>query len=299
MFQSMNQTSRKRLKIAAACTECRRKKTKCNGEQPCTGCQKAHVSCQYHHNHDTGTATSSGSQFPHCPVQLSSSQHSLFAGPRTEQRHQMIHREERQQQDTIRSIEQRLLVIEDILRALLASIDQAPHSLSHLLHDESNNDHSHVPARLPHLLATGPSSFVPGTSANITAAADATKRGQERQHLPSLVPPFSVAIGNCDTSYNHRHQHRTPPSIQNLVVMPTSPISLSSTSSNHSYSSSSVSSPPPSAIAWATIDTPKTASQLPSSPSFWQKQQLTDTQFIPHISSAFHRVQYSTKTSSP
>jgi hypothetical protein len=42
-----DKTRRKRLKVVSACGECRRKKTKCNGERPCAGCLKAHVECKY------------------------------------------------------------------------------------------------------------------------------------------------------------------------------------------------------------------------------------------------------------
>lgn len=38
---------KKRAKIVSACAECRRKKTKCNGEQPCRNCQKSAVHCIY------------------------------------------------------------------------------------------------------------------------------------------------------------------------------------------------------------------------------------------------------------
>lgn len=38
---------KKRVKIVSACSECRRKKTKCNGEQPCSTCLKAAVHCIY------------------------------------------------------------------------------------------------------------------------------------------------------------------------------------------------------------------------------------------------------------
>ncbi|EIE84084.1 hypothetical protein G6F46_011612 [Rhizopus delemar] len=38
---------KKRAKIVSACTECRRKKTKCNGEQPCRNCQKSAANCIY------------------------------------------------------------------------------------------------------------------------------------------------------------------------------------------------------------------------------------------------------------
>lgn len=38
---------KKRAKIVSACSECRRKKTKCNGEQPCRSCQKSSTPCVY------------------------------------------------------------------------------------------------------------------------------------------------------------------------------------------------------------------------------------------------------------
>lgn len=38
---------RKRAKIISACGECRRKKTKCNGENPCRNCEKSGVACVY------------------------------------------------------------------------------------------------------------------------------------------------------------------------------------------------------------------------------------------------------------
>lgn len=38
---------KKRAKIVSACSECRRKKTKCNGEQPCRSCEKSAVDCIY------------------------------------------------------------------------------------------------------------------------------------------------------------------------------------------------------------------------------------------------------------
>ncbi|KAH8552291.1 hypothetical protein BGW37DRAFT_440456 [Umbelopsis sp. PMI_123] len=40
-------TRRKRAKIVSACSECRRKKTKCNGEMPCKNCAKSNVKCEY------------------------------------------------------------------------------------------------------------------------------------------------------------------------------------------------------------------------------------------------------------
>ncbi|ORZ02388.1 hypothetical protein BCR43DRAFT_413458, partial [Syncephalastrum racemosum] len=38
---------KKRAKIVSACGECRRKKTKCNGEHPCRSCTKSGAACTY------------------------------------------------------------------------------------------------------------------------------------------------------------------------------------------------------------------------------------------------------------
>ncbi|ORX50571.1 hypothetical protein DM01DRAFT_241974, partial [Hesseltinella vesiculosa] len=42
----------KRAKIVSACSECRRKKTKCNGEQPCRNCLKSSAQCIYPTSHN-------------------------------------------------------------------------------------------------------------------------------------------------------------------------------------------------------------------------------------------------------
>ncbi|KAI8078731.1 uncharacterized protein BX664DRAFT_342576 [Halteromyces radiatus] len=43
----INTPRKKRVKIVSACGECRRRKTKCNGELPCRSCHKADVPCVY------------------------------------------------------------------------------------------------------------------------------------------------------------------------------------------------------------------------------------------------------------
>ncbi|KAI8876175.1 hypothetical protein K501DRAFT_289031 [Backusella circina FSU 941] len=45
--ETVTEPRKKRAKIMSACSECRRKKTKCNGEQPCRNCQKSSVQCVY------------------------------------------------------------------------------------------------------------------------------------------------------------------------------------------------------------------------------------------------------------
>ncbi|KAI8078640.1 uncharacterized protein BX664DRAFT_342359 [Halteromyces radiatus] len=49
--QQSTEPRQKRAKIVSACSECRRKKTKCNGEQPCRNCQKSSVPCVYPTSH--------------------------------------------------------------------------------------------------------------------------------------------------------------------------------------------------------------------------------------------------------
>ncbi|KAI8332240.1 hypothetical protein BC941DRAFT_437025 [Chlamydoabsidia padenii] len=49
--QKQTETRQKRAKIVSACSECRRKKTRCNGEQPCRNCQKSSSPCVYPVSH--------------------------------------------------------------------------------------------------------------------------------------------------------------------------------------------------------------------------------------------------------
>lgn len=78
---------KKRAKIMSACGECRRKKTKCDGEQPCYNCNKSKSKCMYslHNNsmlNDKRTVNSASKA-------------------------------------TLEAIEMRLKVIEDLLRTIL------------------------------------------------------------------------------------------------------------------------------------------------------------------------------------
>jgi hypothetical protein len=95
-----DKTRRKRLKVVSACGECRRKKTKCNGEKPCAGCIKAHVDCKY--------VTSAKSNAIHSPIANVDTKIMMKppVPPAT---------------TSIESIEERLGAIENILRALLGS----------------------------------------------------------------------------------------------------------------------------------------------------------------------------------
>ncbi|RCI00143.1 hypothetical protein CU097_015688 [Rhizopus azygosporus] len=165
---------RKRLKVISACGECRRKKTKCNGEYPCSGCLKARVECKYVTNQKPGAPTSIIRERLNNNVHLITQpirKKSLNSPPsmveplatptvlppseqpqqQQQQRHQFQQHQPQQQQQQqqqqnntthhIQSIEERLSAIENILRTLLGS---GRHK--HLL---QNLDHNNAPLPPP------------------------------------------------------------------------------------------------------------------------------------------------------
>ncbi|CEP19725.1 hypothetical protein [Parasitella parasitica] len=123
----VDKTRRKRLKVVSACSECRRKKTKCNGEKPCAGCIKTNMDCKYSNspksrpssNRRPLVASSSPKPVPPLPSQ---SQHALqesrYYHPQSQQPSQ-LHTQSNDKSNTIQAIENRLNVIEDILQILL------------------------------------------------------------------------------------------------------------------------------------------------------------------------------------
>ncbi|KAI8874807.1 hypothetical protein K501DRAFT_234601 [Backusella circina FSU 941] len=102
----IDKTRRKRLKVISACGECRRKKTKCNGEKPCSGCIKANVDCKY---------SNSPKSRPSATAVASTS----TTAQRTHNNENNNSNNNNKSTDTISSIENRLSVIEDILHVLL------------------------------------------------------------------------------------------------------------------------------------------------------------------------------------
>ncbi|KAG1436911.1 hypothetical protein G6F56_013351 [Rhizopus delemar] len=114
-----DKTRRKRLKVISACCECRRKKTKCNGEKPCIGCIKTNLECRYANNN---------------PQQQQQPQ------PQPQQQPQQQQQQQPQQQQhiiktkptldinkaTLHSIEHRLGAIEEILQLLLQQPNSEP-----------------------------------------------------------------------------------------------------------------------------------------------------------------------------
>ncbi|KAI7880700.1 hypothetical protein K492DRAFT_177677 [Lichtheimia hyalospora FSU 10163] len=115
---------RKRLKVVSACLECRRKKTKCNGETPCAGCIKAKVDCKYvstlqqqHVSRSRSTAAPvARHQQQHPSHQQNTAATPSAAATSTPGSNNTSSQANRA---TVNAIEQRLCVIEDILRALL------------------------------------------------------------------------------------------------------------------------------------------------------------------------------------
>ncbi|CAO3679086.1 hypothetical protein G6F56_005469 [Rhizopus delemar] len=113
---------RKRLKVISACGECRRKKTKCNGEYPCTGCVKARVECKYVINEKPGAPTSIIRERLNNNVHLiTQPARKKSASPPAPTNSQHIE-----------SIEERLSTIEEILRNILGSSERHKHMLDTL-----------------------------------------------------------------------------------------------------------------------------------------------------------------------
>lgn len=131
-----DKTRRKRLKVVSACGECRRKKTKCNGEKPCTGCLKAHVECKYVFTQKANPITTTLTSIPSSSVVTSktlveekltnkppssTSSSSSSSSSSTTTTTTTTATTLTQNTTSIESIEERLGTIENILRALLGS----------------------------------------------------------------------------------------------------------------------------------------------------------------------------------
>jgi hypothetical protein len=109
-----DKTRRKRLKVVSACGECRRKKTKCNGEKPCAGCLKAHVECKYVNSVKSTTTTVIHSPSTASITSTIIDTSKIIIKP-------SVTPPSAANVSSIESIEERLGAIENILRALLGS----------------------------------------------------------------------------------------------------------------------------------------------------------------------------------
>lgn len=109
-----DKTRRKRLKVVSACSECRRKKTKCNGEKPCAGCIKTSMDCKY--SNSPKTKVHNNTTTNNRPI--------TSTNPTNFQRNTIVENNNTAPpiaSSTIHAIESRLSVIEDILKILLLS----------------------------------------------------------------------------------------------------------------------------------------------------------------------------------
>ncbi|KAL0094821.1 Zn(2)-C6 fungal-specific transcription factor [Phycomyces blakesleeanus] len=228
----------KRLKVVSACGECRRKKIKCNGEKPCTSCAKTNMECDYSRSLKPKPPT--GTPLLERKKSVSPSTSTTGTTP-------------------IHAIESRLTMIEDVLRALLASSSTSP-SLS---------------------LSEKDTPLSPSMSENSDPSADRTlptfgsreRDPASHKYLHSGPPSCSTVYNTrpvhptrdkrqrheCDLSYTHfaqdDHFVRLPP-----LHRPQPPLSASSSSSS---SSSFFPSPKLSAIRTLLNDTDQ-KQQLPS-----------------------------------
>ncbi|EPB83058.1 hypothetical protein HMPREF1544_10195 [Mucor circinelloides 1006PhL] len=115
--EQQTEVRRKRAKIVSACGECRRKKTKCNGEHPCRNCEKSGVPCVY-------PSSSANDDKRNAPSKAA-----------------------------LEAIEERLKTIEDMLRTIIKpqnmiSVDMDP-VVNNFLHRDSKSSSSSVSSPPP------------------------------------------------------------------------------------------------------------------------------------------------------
>ncbi|KAI8069752.1 uncharacterized protein B0P05DRAFT_550718 [Gilbertella persicaria] len=121
--ENTTEPRRKRAKIVSACGECRRKKTKCNGEHPCRNCEKSGVPCIYPSASTTDDRRNAPSK------------------------------------QALDAIEERLKTIEDMLRTIIKAqhLSDAEHPLvSHFLSRDSVQSSSSSVSSPPRIQTTPP-----------------------------------------------------------------------------------------------------------------------------------------------
>ncbi|KAL7318517.1 hypothetical protein PS15m_001754 [Mucor circinelloides] len=184
---------KKRAKIMSACGECRRKKTKCNGEQPCRNCQKSNAACIY------PTASQMDDKRNH-------------GGP---------------SKAALEAIEDRLKAIEDMLKTILQSQlpvhDLDPVAVNNFLtrSNDNNNNSSNNNNRLPsihNLSAALPTDATtnasyhhhhqPPTSSSSSASSHHHHHGMVSPSTPNvnhLPPPIGLMQNE---GYHQQQQHQ-------------------------------------------------------------------------------------------
>ncbi|KAI8137187.1 hypothetical protein BJV82DRAFT_583919 [Fennellomyces sp. T-0311] len=214
----IDKTRRKRLKVVSACGECRRKKTKCNGENPCTGCIKAKVECKYVTSHKTRT-------FVRSPAMMMSTDKTQQHHASPQQPQQAHHQQQQQQQQpvSVEAIEERLGVIENILRALLKaqpSTLQLPvfggSGAYHPRHaPHSHNWHTSTPPITPtprrptsafHLPPLRESSSTTSSSSTSSSSSCTSIRNLLNDDDTLPTPPLTA-------TFQKTHHHHNPPRV--------------------------------------------------------------------------------------
>ncbi|KAI7874539.1 hypothetical protein K492DRAFT_174359 [Lichtheimia hyalospora FSU 10163] len=167
------QPRKKRAKIVSACGECRRKKTKCNGEQPCRSCEKSGVACVYpsatqHHGDDKRSHFNKAA---------------------------------------LESIEERLKTIEDMLRMILQSSQHSPPDLDpamvHQFLNNTTNTGGVVVASAP--TATSATTQRPSSSSSNSSTSSPPNSLQQHSIRQPSSPPSSIQ--HPHHSYPHHQQH--------------------------------------------------------------------------------------------
>ncbi|KAI9486732.1 MAG: hypothetical protein EXX96DRAFT_53107 [Benjaminiella poitrasii] len=177
-----DKTKRKRLKVVSACGECRRKKTKCNGEKPCVGCIKARVECKYINNNNS---------LKQPPAALSIHHHHL----QQQQQQQSTMSRKPSSVSSIELIEKRLGVIENVLRSLI--------------NISGNNS-----ALLPELMTASPNNSRPATTAPSDNTSSSPSPLIHLIHAPHAQNKLKTREkrqrhegGTVDDFFHHRNNH--------------------------------------------------------------------------------------------
>lgn len=176
--QSTIEPRRKRAKIVSACGECRRKKTKCNGEHPCRNCEKSGVPCVY-------PSSSSNDDKRNAPSKAA-----------------------------LEAIEERLKTIEDMLRTIIKSqnvlaVDMDP-VVNNFLHRDSKSSSSSVssPTLLNNTTLSNTTTNTPTTTSIPQPQPPSLPQpSQQQSNNPTSPPPPS--------SPSQQQQNRLP-SIRSL-----------------------------------------------------------------------------------
>lgn len=166
---------RKRVKIVSACGECRRKKTKCNGEIPCRSCEKSRVPCIY-------PSSSAGDDKKNTPSKAA-----------------------------LDAIEERLKTIEDMLRTIIRSQsiysieDSTVHGFLHRDSRSSISSATSTPPTLPQNVHTPPPPTSPPNQLNrlppIHSLSSSHPTEPKLEHRD--LPPFGFQKYNHFNNCNH------------------------------------------------------------------------------------------------